>query len=58
MGLTAAEIFSFNDKMIMVQKFQDFYVFLMADGNENELVILDLLGTIADCLIKIKPKGE
>ena len=44
--------------MAMVQKYADFYVFVLSHEDENELMVLDLLGCLSDCLGALKGKGE
>lgn len=44
--------------MAMVQKYSDFYVFVLANEDENELMVMDLLDCLNDCLTALKTKGE
>lgn len=56
--IQSAEIFSFENRMAMVQKYADFYLFVLANEDENELMVMDLLDCMSDCLAALKAKGE
>lgn len=53
-----AEIFSFDGNVVQVKKYKDFYVFLVASEDENELIMMELLGCLHECLMQMASKGR
>lgn len=51
-------MFMFEDYTVMVDKYLDFYVFALADTEENELMLQDLLSCLSKCINGLKAKTE